>query len=189
MKRLEPLGPVILLALFLLAPSRGCSGPAVDILYDRDADFTAYETYRWETSAPEESAVGQLIDQRIKTTVAEELEPKGLRPAAEGESPDLLLSYYGWVEDDLRVEGVRYELAPHVVWTGAAPMEVTRSSRAGTLILDLVDATSRRVVWSGVVSDRARDTTALRDKVEPAVEKLLRRYPPPSSSTPASVRK
>lgn len=164
--------------LVLLASATAWAGLEVDILYDHDADFTAYRTYRWVTEAPPENPEGRLVDERIKKTVAAELAPKGLEPAAPGETPDLLLTYTGYVEDDVLIEGVRYELAPHVVWTGAAPMEVTRSSREGTLILDFADAATETVVWSGVVHGRARTTPRLREKIRPAIRKLLREYPP-----------
>lgn len=164
--------------LALLAPGTARAGLEVDILYDHDADFGAYRTYRWVTEAPQENPEGHLVDERIKQTVATELAPKGLEPAAPDETPDLLFTYSGYVEDDLLIEGVRYELAPHVVWTGAAPMEVTRSSREGTLILDFADADTKTVVWSGVVHGRARSTPKLRDKIRPAIRKLLQRYPP-----------
>lgn len=175
---LRPVPSLAALVGVFLTSGVALAGFDVDILYDHNADFSAYETYRWVTRPPDDSPDGRLVDGRIKATVARELADKGLRPAAEGESADLLFTYYGMVGDDLLIEGVRYELAPHVVWTGAAPMEVTRSSRLGTLILDFADAESETIVWSGVVHGRARNTTKLRKKIEPAVEKLLRQYPP-----------
>ena len=175
MRTLRQIATVV---VFLAGSSIARAGLDVDILYDHDADFSTYRTYRWVTSPPADSPVGRLVDEEIKATVARELADEGLREAAEDEAADLLFTYYGMVEDDVLIEGVRYELAPHVVWTGAAPMDVTRSSRLGTLILDFADAASETVVWSGVVHSRARNTTKLREKIAPALEKLLRRYPP-----------
>ena len=119
-----------------------------------------------------------MVDGRIKNTAKAELEKKGLREAGPGEEPDLLLTYYGGIEDNLQLEGVRYELAPHVVWTGAAPLEATRDFQVGSLILDMADARTEKVVWSGIVTGKAATRSKLREQVEKAIRKVLKQYPP-----------
>ncbi len=154
------------------------AGLKVDVLYDAKADFSLYHTYRWETGPRDDSPMAALIDARVKETTEKELGDRGLRLAKDSEQPDLLLTYYGGIEDNLLLEGVRYEIAPHVVWTGAAALSATRSYQVGTLILDMADAKTRKVVWSGVVTGKAGTANQLRDKIEKALRRVLRRFPP-----------
>lgn len=150
----------------------------VDILYDHSADFSTFETYRWVTGPLNETPEAQLVDKRIKTTADAELAKRGLRLVAEGEEADLLLTYYGGTEENLLLEGVRFELAPRVVWTGADPLGVTHRYEVGTLVLDFARADTEKIVWSGVVQTRATTTQQLRGRVEKAVRKVLKQYPP-----------
>jgi hypothetical protein len=171
--------PVTLLALVLLLGTVAAhAGLKVDVLYDHKADFSVYRSYRWETGPEDDSPMASMVDGRIKATAKAELEKKGLHEVAPGEEPDLLLTYYGGIEDTLLLEGVRYELAPHVVWTGAAPLEATRDYQVGSLILDMVDAETEQVVWSGVAVARMATRSKLREQVEKAVRKVLKRFPP-----------
>jgi hypothetical protein len=172
----RPLALVLILSLGLAAA--GHAGLKVDVLYDAKADFTSYETYAWEAGPRDDSPMAAMVDARVKEATEKELASKGLRPATDSEDPDLLFTYHGGIEDNLLIEGVRYEVAPHVVWTGASPMSATRNYQVGSLILDMADAGTRKVVWSGVVTGKAGTGNKLREKLEKAVRKVLRQYPP-----------
>ncbi len=167
------------LALALLAlPMQAFAGLEVEILYDHAADFSRYQTYRWTTGPLDETPEAKLVDERVKRTADAELARKGLRLVEEGEETDLLLTYYGGVDENLLIEGVRFELAPKVVWTGADPQGVTHRYEVGTLVLDFVDAETEKIVWSGVAQAKAQTSRQLRGKIEKAVQKVLKKYPP-----------
>jgi hypothetical protein len=175
--RCKPLATAIALVVFLL-PAVLWAGFKVDVLYDHTAEFSDYSSYRWASGPQDDSPAAKEMDVRIKRAVDAELAAKGMQIAAEGEPTDLLITYYGGIEDSLLIEGVRYEIAPNVVWTGAAPMGVTRSYEVGTLVFDFADASTKKVVWSGVVTGKARDAGELRKNVEKAIVKAMKRYPP-----------
>ena len=165
-------------AVALTLPANVSAGLDVEVLYDQAADFSTFETYRWVAVPLNDSPEAAMVDERIKTTADAELVKKGLRRIAEGEEADLLVTYYGGIEDNLLIEGVRFELAPHVVWTGADPLGVTHRYEVGTLVIDLAEASTEKIVWSGSVQARASTRRQLRDKVEKAVRKVLKQYPP-----------
>lgn len=166
------------LLLFAVAATNLHAGIKAEVLYDKQADFSIYKTYRWVTGPVDDSPEGQLIDKKIKLAADAELGKKGLQKVAEGEPADLLITYYGGLDSSLLMEGVRYELAPHVVWTGADPMGVTNRYEAGTLVLDFADSSTEKIVWSGVAQAKAPTPAQLRAKVEKAVKKVLKQYPP-----------
>jgi hypothetical protein len=169
---------LLVLILGLALATAGHAGLKVDVLYDIKADFTAYQTYAWESGPRNNSPMETMIDQRVKEATEKELASKGLRLVTGSEEPDMLLTYHGGIEDNLLIEGVRYEIAPHVVWTGASAMSATRNYQVGSLILDMADAKTRKVVWSGVVTGKAGTGNQLREKLEKAVKKVLRQFPP-----------
>lgn len=179
---MNPISHRRILAVLLLlaggAPGTSIAGFKVEVLYDHGADFSAFETYRWVTGPLNETPEAQLVDRHIKQTANAELAERGLRLAAEGDAADLLLTYYGGTEENLLIEGVRFELAPHVVWTGADPRDVTHRYRVGTLVLDFADAETEKIIWSGVVRTRASTVRELRSRVEKAVRRVLKKYPP-----------
>ena len=168
-----------LLATLLAAlPALLLAGFEIEVLYDDAADFSTFTTYRWATGPLDETPEAKMVDDRIKRSANAELAKKGLQQVGEGETSDLLITYYGGIDENLLIEGVRFELAPHVVWTGADPLGVTRRYEVGTLVLDFADAGTERIVWSGVVQARATTARQLRDKIEKAVQKVLKQYPP-----------
>lgn len=167
-----------LAAALLALPMLAVAGLEVEILYDHSADFTRFQTYRWTTGPLNETPEAKLIDERVKRTTDAELANKGLQRVEEGEEADLLISYYGGVDENLLIEGVRFELAPRVVWTGADAQDVTHRYEIGTLVLDFADAGTEKIVWSGVVQARAQTSRQLRGKIEKAVKKVLKKYPP-----------
>jgi hypothetical protein len=178
LKSKAPRALIAALTLSLGFSAVASAGLKVDVLYDPKADFTIYTTYAWEHGPRDDSPMAALIDDRVKETTAAQLSAKGLRLAGDGEEPDLLLTYHGGIEDNLLIEGVRYEVAPHVVWTGASPMSATRNYQVGSLILDMADAETRKIVWSGVVTGKAGTGNQLREKLEKAVKKVLKQFPP-----------
>ena len=169
---------VALLALLAAAPAVLEAGFEVDVLYDQSADFSSFTTYRWVSGPINETPEAQLIDKRVKAAADAELAAKGLRRVAEGEPCDLLVTYHGSVEDNLLIEGVRFEVAPQVVWTGASARDVTHRYEVGTLVLDFAAASSEKIVWSGVARTRAATVQQLRERIEKAIVRLLKRYPP-----------
>lgn len=181
---LRPLSPVrrLLVATVgaIAVPAVVAGGLDVEVLYDHQADFSSFATYRWASAPINETPEARMVHDRLVEVCDAELGKRGLRAVREGETADLLLTYHVHTEDNLIIEGVRYELAPHIVWTGAAPLDVTRHWEVGTLILDLADAASEKIVWSGIVQGRAPTVSQLRDKIDKAVRKLLKQYPPPS---------
>jgi hypothetical protein len=168
----------IVLPLALGLAAALSAGLKVDVLYDAKADFSLYQTYVWETAPRDDSPMATMIDGSIKETTEQELAKKGLRPARDSEEPDLIFTYHAGIEDNLLLEGVRFEIAPHVVWTGADALSATRNYQVGSLIVDMADAKTRKVVWSGVASGKVTPGDKMGDKLGKAIKRVLRRYPP-----------
>ena len=159
-------------------PAALLAGMKIDVLYDHAADFSSFRTYRWVTTPLNETPEAQLLDKRVKAASDAELAERGLTRVEPDQEADLLATYHVGTEENLLIEGVRFELAPHVVWTGADPVGVTHRYEIGTLVLDFADAGTEKIVWSGLVQARARTLQQLREKVEKAVVKVLREFPP-----------
>jgi hypothetical protein len=180
MKRVAPFAgypwwlPLLLLSL-------ACSGIRVNHEYDSAADFSRYHSFVWKAGAnlPPGSPVapGSDLDLRFKHAIEGRLAAAGLRPATDGK-PDLYVAYYAYGSDTLDLTGVDYQLAPGVHWVGDPSTHTQRSYAKGTLEVDLVDAASNSLVWHGTATAGEQSLAALRNRIEPAVERLFRGYPP-----------
>lgn len=176
MKRIVALVLVTQLALL-----GGCSSISVNHDFDREANFTSYKTYDWiPQSASAKGLQGNtLIDQRVKRAVNNELKAKGLRQNAA--DPGLLLAYYVGVEDRIDVTDWGYTYpGRYPGWYGGRDIDVYHY-KEGTLVLDIIDANSKQLVWRG----SAQGTLAVNPtpeererKITEAVTRMLANYPP-----------
>ena len=163
------------LLLFLLATSATLAGKRVSVEFDRAAEFSTYATFGLEVGTP---ARRGEIQQRIEAAVTRELAERGLRVAAE--APDLLVLTHVLVDRqslDRLSDETYWEFVTGV--TGVDAYDVG----AGTLVVDLVDPATNKVVWRGIAVETVRGSAAkIERKIDKIVDRLMRNYPP---ATPA----
>jgi hypothetical protein len=154
--------------LVLLTALPASAGVKVD--FDAAADFSKYRTYSWKPGAP---ALNPEIEQKIIDTVDEELAADGLT-RVEGQA-DLYVSTYAIREDmsDLSVS------AEYLGGGFVLLKPDTRLSKAGTLLVRLVDAESEKPVWHGWATKTfGENPRRVIGKVGKVVRKMFSDYPP-----------
>jgi hypothetical protein len=170
------------LAVVLLA---GCATVSVATDYDRSTDFAKYRTYKFVGGHIVNNGVlddgNTLVRDRIESALTRELQSKGLTPATG--DPDLFVGYMAGARRRTEIEGMG-PYTPGVGpywnsgwWTPGYMEWWTRSYEEGTLVIDLVDAPSKRLVWRAYT--RAEVSAPVTEKkVNAAVEKAFKDFPP-----------
>jgi hypothetical protein len=147
--------------------------------YDRTADFTQYKTYCWEKVHTE----NPLWVDRIKAAVNSALAAKGWTQVESGgnvsimamemtSSHQTLNTYYdsfggGW--------GWRGGFGD-----GFGDATTTEETyRVGTLVVDLFDSNTRKLIWRGSASDTLSDKSDKNIKnLDKGVNKMFDHFPP-----------
>jgi len=156
-----------------------CSTTRINIDYDQDVSFLQYKTYRWIPHQPKVKPPRRidhaLLEKGIKTAVDAELSAKGYDKAMGGDI-DFLVAFHMGAQNKVDVTHYGYRYGPRGRWWGHHT-EVHRY-KEGTLILDIVDARSKQLVWRGSARDAVHRSQDLDDKLLEAVSKILVEFPP-----------
>lgn len=178
MNKYPTIGLLLLFAGF--AGCSGCNPTYISHDYDPKADFSAYHTFNWIDQSTMENGrqaamhLNPLVEARIKRAVNERLTAKGL--ALDETAPDLLLVYHVGVQNVTEIRRTGYG------WQFGGDNVRADQFEEGTFILDMVDTTTRRMVWRGIaegVLDENPTAESLDKNVNDMIDKLLRKYPPP----------
>ena len=171
-----------LIPLLALVAAAGCRPPlTVDNDYDPGTDFAKYKTWNWLPGAkPSEKDIDSLSEQRIRSAIEAELPHHGVTKAGEGAdlSVNFRISVQHKIETSNASVGVGYGWGPAHVGVSKSP---SRSYDEGTLILDLVDAKTKTLVWRGTAIgtvDKDFTPEERQERIQNAVAELLRDYPP-----------
>lgn len=168
-----------------------CVTMEVSTDYDPSVDFSPYKTYQWlpgtSKVAGRDQRYDDLLDQRVRDAVTRELDAKGFVLRAEG-APDFLITYQAAVEDkvDVRVINNYYDGYGYSGYYGYRGGRTTGRTETyhyqqGTLIIDVIDATARRVVWRGTVQAEVglhKDPQKRIERINEAVRRAFERFPP-----------
>jgi hypothetical protein len=127
-----------------------------------------------------------LTEQRIRQAVGEQLDQRGLRPAAVGTRADLTAQVYLIVEDRQQQVSTNYGGAWGVPWNGywGGPMYYeTRniSYKVATLQIDLLDGKDGKLVWRGSdeqIMANSPDPQDRSNAIRKTVSRILSSYPP-----------
>ncbi|MAJ59402.1 MAG: hypothetical protein CBC48_05145 [bacterium TMED88] len=169
----------------------GCSTFHVTSDYNPEIDFSQYGTYFWLPAPdPTDKTNGAqndgLLNQRIERAVDAVLSKKGMRRVEERADASLLVTEHINAKQKLRVNTTNYGYGygRWGYWGGPGYTDTTvHQYQQGTLILDLIDAKNKELVWRGSAQSQLRDmkTPQEREKrVRAAVEAILAKYPPSS---------
>ena len=169
----------------------GCQTHQVNHDFDASRDFAAYRSWAWKDPAlqyrPDDPRIkSDLTEQRIRQAVADQLDQRGLRPAAPGAKADLNVQAYLIVEDRQQQVTTNYGGAWGGPWNGywGAPMyNETRNItyKVATLQIDLLDGKDGKLVWRGSDEQMMASTPNPEDRnkaIRSTVTKILSNYPP-----------
>lgn len=175
-----------LLALGMLG-LQACATVDASADYDKATDFTNYHTYRILDGklsrddslpgAPENT----IVKDRIRSAIDAQLQAKGLRP--DPQSPDLLVGYVAGARTRQEIESMSpYDPMLGAYWNGWwGPSNVySYDYQRGTLIIDLIDAGRKKLVWRGVVEADRDKVSQLGDPqlIQEATGKAFENFPP-----------
>lgn len=157
--------------------------------YDPGVNFNQYKSYAWVEKQSEDTSyhLDGLMDQRVRDALDRQLAQKGLQIATK-ENADILVNYLTKVDKKINVDtfntnyGYNPYWGPGWGWGGNMQTQTTvREYEVGTLIVDLVDAKSGKLIWRGSVADTIRDSDTPQKriaKVNEAVASVMSNFPP-----------
>ncbi len=176
---------VLLFCVVLLAA--GCSSVSVSHDFDPKVDFASLRTYGWiaapqsasSDSIQRELASDSLVEGRVKQAVNQQLALKGLRETTQ--NPDFLVAFHTGVQDKTDIQSWGYGYG---YWGMGGGGISTINYQEGTLILDFVDPKTNNLIWRGVgkevVGQGGMSPEKRQERIDNAVEQILKKYPPSS---------
>ncbi len=155
--------------------------------YDRSLDFQKFRTFAWmpDIKPPmPPNLEPEVVDGWIRDAVEKELTAKGMTKS-DPEEADLMVSYLTFAQTSMssqEADAQDVNRLPYGHWRPFGnTLPDSRLRTEGTLIVDLVDPKTRKLVWRGQVKDvlkKPDDPGKLRKKIDKLTPKLFKKFPP-----------
>jgi len=171
----------VLIGMMLLFAGKS-SAQQVKTDYDRTADFGQYKTYSWEQVKTQDP----LFVDRIKNSVNAALAAKGLTQVDSGGDVSIVA-----------IEITRNQQTLNTFYDGfgggwgwrrfggggfGEATTTTETYKVGTLIVDLFETKTKKLLWRGTSSDTLSNNSDKNIKnLDKGVEKMFKQFPPASS--------
>lgn len=176
-----------LIPVFLIGLSGCIPSIVADSAYDRSVDFQIYQTFallepEMANTSADPNLYEPLLDRRIRDAIAAELVKKGL--TLDVENPDLLVAYDVSVAQDAATASPDFGYA---YWFGYRSNYNTTDFpdyrpvgqyTPGTMLIDLVSASTNELVWRGVAEGEIVATQTDEGKIRRSIISILSLYPP-----------
>ncbi|MFQ5935324.1 MAG: DUF4136 domain-containing protein [Acidiferrobacterales bacterium] len=166
MKRKRFLSLLVVLTFATLADAK------VSVNFDETVDFAEYKTYAWHKGTP---AADTLIQSHIENAINDQLGTRGLSKTAD--QPDMYVVVHVTTKENKQVidSWLGYD-SKSGHWGRHKQMTTVE---VGTLMVDLLDGKSKKLVWRGVATKtlepRPKNPKKTIDKI---VARMFRRFPP-----------
>ena len=161
----------------ILLTAMASSAQQVKTDFDRDADFGHYKTYSWEKVQTQDP----LWVDRIKEAVNSALAAKGWTRVDSG--GDVALIAVESTQDQQTLNTFYDGFGGGWRWRGFGGFGDSTTTvdtyKVGTLVIDLFDASTKKLIWRGSASDTLSDKSDKNIKtLDKAVQKMFDRFPP-----------
>jgi hypothetical protein len=173
----------ILAAAFLLS---ACS-PRIYVDQDPDAKLGGYHRFAWAPPPPapvhDPILDSQILDDRVHKAVSADLKGRGYEEVAPDANPDFLVTYHTSSKQTVQSTGSNFSFGfgfvdafPHSFGAvGFSPDVQTRDE--GTLMLDVLDAQSKRLVWRGWTTQLLNQDNYSASSIAGAVRDIFDKFP------------
>jgi hypothetical protein len=140
----------------------------VDVNQDQQADFGKCATYAWIKG---QTAPDPLVDRKIVNAIETALAAKGARRVKE--NPGCFITYHAAVNEQRSLQV--YESGR--VFGGFGSVDV-KTILSGTLVVDIVDASSEQLIWRAIAKDTVSDKSEKNEKkLAKCTQKMFKDFP------------
>ena len=173
------LGRLATAAASLLALA-GCASMNVSSYLERGADVRQYRTFNWEpadtlSTGDPRLDNNQFFDERVRRDIETHLTARGFEKMMSGPA-DLSVHYHAFITQQIEARNIDH---------GDGYRDKNASQpyvyEAGTLLIDLVDPRTKKLVWRGWAEgslDRVIDNQALMEqRIGEVVARILEKLP------------
>jgi hypothetical protein len=161
---------LLLMALATLGGPSTTRAADPSVQFDDSIDFKTISAYAWHEGTPARHPENQKW---IEAMVDRELQAKGMRKVDDG--PQVWVVTHALVDEqslDQLADANYWEFVTGI--TSVDPYAIG----AGTLVVDLVDAETEKVIWRAAVSAKIEGPSKrIQGKVDKAVKKLFKLLP------------
>ena len=189
LQKARVLGLLGLVSLLLLV---GCYKVRVRTDWDSAVEYSTFQRYHWLEPPVREDASpfadNDLLRKKLRVAIETALDDRGFRSVETAEEADFLVTWDLTLEEQFRVNGVRsggyYGRGSY--WGGGLyGTSSVRAYQESTLLIDLLEAGTGKLVWrgwgSGIVETRDRDRSQKR--LNDGVRQILAHFPPGGSES------
>lgn len=160
----------------------GCSSTRVHTDYNPRSDFRHLRTYMWidqqSVMTTQPAMNGALVTERVQNAVDGQLVARGFRRLTSG-TPDFWVAYHIIATDKTEIitDDGAYGYYGRYYNRSIYTLEFVE----GTLVIDVIDAETNKVMWRGWATKALDDDPnpdAVAMYVKRAVKKILKNFPP-----------
>lgn len=170
---------IFLLLITLILSS--CSSIKVFSDYDRNIDFSNYETFAYFKPEIDKVDISDLDKRRILKALDSEMNLKGL---SKSETPDLLIGFTTKAKEQIYVNtgnnfgwGWGWGFNPWFWGNGGYNSVSTRTE--GTLYVNIIDAATKQLIWQGKGRGGINEFMKNRDElISLFIHEIIENYPP-----------
>ena len=173
--------PVALILCVMVVLACAAQAQKIKVEYDKSLDFSKFKTFALDSN---QATAKPMLRLAILAAVQDDLTKRGLKQV--NDNPDLYIQVYGAIDSDVTASyhdpiygsGIPPINANINLWYGIPGTVTTVVVHKGQMVVDVIDAASKRVVWRAIANQKLSDQRSkLLDQVNTAVEKMFKQYP------------
>jgi hypothetical protein len=181
---------MVLLAVVAMALASCASKPTIESDYDPTIDFSQFKTYGFfNPMGIENPNYSSIWGSVFREAIGKEMESRGY---TQSDNPDLMINVSGRLQDKTKVTTTSdpymgggyygYRRGHYGTWGGYGYGTSTHVSNytEGTINVDMVDRTAKRMVWEGVAMGRVNEKNTNEERrvvINSAILEMFAGYP------------
>jgi Domain of unknown function (DUF4136) len=161
--------------------------PRIYTEQDQDAKLTGYHRFAWLTppAGPVRDPIldSQILESRVHRAVTGDLKARGYEEVQPDANPDFLVTYHTSAKQTLQSTGASFSFGfvdafPRGFGAVGFPLGPDVETRdEGTLMLDVLDGQSKRLVWRGWTTELLNQDNYSDKSVQDAVKAIFDKFP------------
>lgn len=181
-------------AILAIAAAAGAQKLDIDTTQDPKADFKAIKTYAWLPPPPAIRNVApdavtnptlseEALGPHLRAAVDRQLAARGWTQA-ERDVADVHVAYFAAITSSISHtflgEHYGYLSGWGLAYSGATPSTSATIEDKGALMIDIVQRTSKRAIWSGIVRTKVSQEHTLEKRIariNDGTQRLFQRFP------------